>query len=297
MTAYFLSVLAVLIAIIGISSEHGGGKPELTLGNLLAAVLEFAAIIAIAALVYFGRRGRWHQRWLEYRALAELLRHLRFLAHVGEYGAIYRLASSTGTPASAWVHWYVRATIREIGLPGVVLSHEYQWALLQAVKVAEIEPQIAYHQANAKKLNRLQFGLHIAGISCFLIIFAALLSFLLAWGGMEMFEAMKMNMDFAKFGKRLTSFRSYLEFFAAVLPTLGAALAGIRFTGDFEGFAERSAETAAALTNLAADITKVQHRVELSATTTLLAAIASAMTEDIAGWRSIYGRKYLEIPS
>jgi len=304
--AYFLSVIVVLIALTGILGSHGSGHSELPLSAGIKTGIELFIIIVIAMLIRRGQKERWHQRWLEYRALAELLRHLRFLAHVGEYGAIHRLASASGPPASAWVHWYVRATIRELGLPGVELSREYQTCLIDAVRTAEIEPQINYHHENTEKLHRLQHALQGTGEICFVLIFIILGAFLFTWGFIELAPvtgidhrlpiAVQSWMSEMKHGG-LLEIKPYVTFVAAFLPTLGAALAGIRFTGDFEGFAERSSETRAALEDLSIDLEKLRHHIDLVPATTALGNIASAMAEDVAGWRSLYGRKYLEIPS
>ncbi len=42
------------------------------------------SIGTIILIVWRGLNRRWHERWLNYRALAEMLRHGRFLAYVLE---------------------------------------------------------------------------------------------------------------------------------------------------------------------------------------------------------------------
>jgi len=45
--------------------------------------LEFVAIVAILALVLLGRHQHWHERWIDYRLTAELVRHLCLVAPLG----------------------------------------------------------------------------------------------------------------------------------------------------------------------------------------------------------------------
>jgi hypothetical protein len=56
------------------------------------------------------RGFRWHERWLEYRALAEGLRHGRFLAFVSDFGRIQESTPRSGGHPSLWMLWYIRAT-------------------------------------------------------------------------------------------------------------------------------------------------------------------------------------------
>ena len=83
----------------------------------------------------------------------------------------------------------------------------------------------------------------------------------------------------------------------ALLPAMGAATAGVRFTGDFEEFAERSRETAERLSRLASDYDRAVDRVEFELTADTFAETARIMAEDLSDWRSLYARKKLSLPS
>ena len=83
-------------------------------------------------MILIGRRWLWHERWLDYRALAENLRHGRFLSFVSEFGRIRGEPAGVEQREPPWMLWYVRATMREIGLPNATLDGTYQWRLLNA---------------------------------------------------------------------------------------------------------------------------------------------------------------------
>jgi hypothetical protein len=53
--------------------------------------LELILITAIVHTVRRGHRERWHDKWLEYRALAEMLWDVRFLSYLGEHGRMQRI--------------------------------------------------------------------------------------------------------------------------------------------------------------------------------------------------------------
>jgi hypothetical protein len=266
--AYLLSAIAVFIGLAGPAAAA-------------AHAFELAILVIILIIVLIGRLSSWHERWIEYRALAENLRHGRFLAFVSEFGRIRETSSNRGDRESSWILWYVRATMREIGLPTAILEHTYQWRLLQATLQHEIrgcEGQIKYHKDNQKIMSRLERALHMAGIACFVVALSALAAFVAG----------------AHF------LADSLTLWAAGLPALGAALAGIRAQSDFEGSKERSARMQDALGTLEDDYEKARVMtpdLALSETSTLLISTARLMSEDVAAWQELYGRKWLSLPA
>jgi hypothetical protein len=70
---YLLTVLAVFVA-----AFHGLFTPE----EPLVLVAEIALLLIVLALFFLGQREKWHNRWLDYRFLAERLRSALFMALV-----------------------------------------------------------------------------------------------------------------------------------------------------------------------------------------------------------------------
>jgi hypothetical protein len=67
--------------------------------------------------------------------------------------------------------------------------------------------------------------------------------------------------------------------------------------GDFDGSKERSTYMKEALTSLKASYqTAVREGVKLGATADLLISAARIMSEDLAAWQELYGRKRLTLP-
>ena len=90
--------------------------------------------------------------------------------------------------------------------------------------------------------------------------------------------------------------RSWVTFAAALLPTAGAVLGGIRESGDFERFAAQSAKTAGALEELKGEVAQAKRKLKLDTTLEVLLSTAQVLTEDLAAWQSVYGRKRLDLP-
>ncbi|MGO9234473.1 MAG: hypothetical protein ACLP4V_10515 [Methylocella sp.] len=296
--SYLLAAVAVGVALSGLVL-HGGGKnpPFEPVAQAFHASLEIAVISIIIFLVWRGRRRQWKERWMEYRALAELLAHVHFLAYLGEHGRAHRLGNMEAAP-SAWFLWYLRATIREIGLPTALLDGAYQRAVLSAVDKHVILEQEKWHRGNARTLQDMSEALHYLGGLCFIGTLATLFLYLCVCAVYAI--------DLPFFSERLFGYdlRAYLPrlediviAIAAFLPALGAALAGIRETGDFGKVAERSAKTATALKELHQEVARAKRELALDETGDVLLSTAQVLTEDLATWQSVYGHKRLELPA
>jgi hypothetical protein len=296
-SAYVLAyALAALAVFIGVATVFIHDDPQVPANRVLAVKalftgLELVVIGAIVALVWLGRGRGWHRRWLDYRALAELLRHGRFLAFTAEFGAIDQRRPKA---AMHWTIWYSRATMREIGIPTATLDAPYQQGLLRATLAEEIagqRGQLAYHAANRKEAHRIDHVLHLAGTACFLLTAAILLAYLAAF-------AVESAFGIASLEKFLLSAKPYLTFGSASLPALGAAVAGIRAHADFEGSAERSARMVERLERLKDEYARaLAQDLTLETTADLLIATTGALSEDLSAWQEFYGRKRLVLPA
>jgi hypothetical protein len=298
---YVMAAAAVFVALLGILPELLLIGEDGTMAiKFVLVVVEGYLIWKIISIVRSGRSQRWQERWVEYRALAEMLRDVLFLSYVGQFGYIQR--PGTLDPASsAWFIWYLRATIREIGLPNAALDGSYQHAQLVAVENNVIKHQIDYHLATSKTLASMHRYLHIGGEVCFLATGAVLLVFLAA----HFVLGIALTLEYFGFvGAAAQNLKHALFilgmpvlFVVALLPAVGAAVAGIRETGDFEGFAERSAKSHSALVDLKLDFDIARRRLTLESTSTVLLSTAEVLTADLTAWQSVYGRKRLNFPS
>jgi len=281
---YLLSAFAVALALGGVFSHLFDDNMAFAFKGTLV-FLELILIFVIIGIVRIGRRERWHQRFLEYRTLAEMLRDIRFLAYVGENGRILR-TSELG-PAS-WFLWYLRATIRELGLPNAVLDGTYQRAHLATVEEQAIESQIDYHRRNAMTLDKMDYVIHWVGDACFYATGCVLVVYLGGLLALLLFENLR---------NLLQDSRDFVTYVAAWFPALGGALAGIRETGDLAGGAALSVKTASALEDLKRDYAEAKRSLSLADTGDVLIATAQILTEDLSAWQSIYGRKRLTLPA
>lgn len=222
--SFLLSAAAVGMALLPVGarlSPHHGAETA-------CIGLELAAILVILALVFQGRRRRWHERWLEYRLTAELIRHLKLVSPLGGARPFPRIPAhwaTYGQPSATWMAWYVRAVERAPGLPSALVNKAHLKACLLHLRT-ELEQQAKFHEINAGRCHRIEERLHLWGMTLFtLTLICCGLHFLPTfWHGLEYPEWLL----------------ALLTFFCGFAPALGAALAGILNQGEFRRVAKRS---------------------------------------------------------
>jgi len=270
---FVLASTAVALALTGTIRQSW--KPWLVL-------LELFVIAMIIANTWVGRRRGWHQRWLDYRHLAERLRNLRVSSLFGD--AALRGGTNSPGEAPGWVLWYARATGRELGLPNVVADEAFRGTLRGIFISSQLDEQIAYHDTNHRRLECLDHRLHVAGSLLFWLTGAAALVFITALAIASLHDAHLAH-----------GLAGAVTWMAGVFPALGAAIFGIRVHGDFTNVAERSHRTAASLRQIHAALTGGDLRWESLKGQTDRAAML--MLADLADWRIIFERRPLTLPA
>jgi hypothetical protein len=273
-TAYFLGALAVLLALIP-HSFHGE-----RLGHVerVCSFLELLVVLYIIRLVWRGNRLHWHDRWMAYRLLAELIRQLRFVAPLGGARPFPRPVSSLahrGNPANSWMYWHLRSIDREAGLPEAKVTDEYLRICLQHV-AATLDEQIAFHQTTAETCGSIDRRLHKSGFWLFVLTSVLIAIHFLA----QLFPPLSNALETWE-----------LTFFCAWLPAVGAAIAGINHQGEFARTARRSLAMVEQLKQIRAELepslaSSSKVRSPEAAAAALLAA--QIMVDEVLDWRVVF---------
>ena len=273
LTNYMLSVLAVFIAL---SSYIVPG----------IKVYLVAAELGVIGLLFYntraGRKGEWHRRWLQYRHLAESLRPLVYLKRTGMAGPPFRTDILPGPrhrrKDADWTRWYTSAIWREMPSPTGIMTDWRLRELISEIVQQQIVPQAAYHSANAKRMHELNHRLQELGHLVMGTVIAAAVLYLIGY---------VLAPDLVKV------YNAPFVVLTAGLPTLGAALFGLRGHGEYLLAASRSAGTVDALNLNAARLHEAR---SLEAVTLEMEATAAIMLADLDEWTMAYSERSLEIP-
>jgi hypothetical protein len=272
-TNYGLSVLAVFIAL------SSWIVPEI---KVYLVIAELGVIGLLFYNTRAGRKGEWHRRWLQYRHLAESLRPLVYLKRTGMAGPPFRTDILPGPrnrrKSADWTRWYTSAIWREMPSPTGHMTDARVRELISDIVEQQIIPQAAYHSANAKRMHELNHRLQELGHWIMRIVIAAAILYLTGY---------LIDPDMVKV------YNAPFVILTAGLPTLSAALFGLRGHGEQLLAASRSAGTVEALN---ANAERLQEARSLEAVTLEMEATASIMLADLDEWTVAYSERSLEIP-
>ena len=284
---YGLAALAVVLALL--PGTLGGGASARGVG-LICAAGELVSLGVIFAAIFMGRRSRWHERWLHYRLVAELVRQQRFLAPLGGIHSHVRMPdhqASWGDPAGSWMFAHVRAIIRAVGLPNLITSAAagpecHTRELLEHLR-AGVREQKDFHEQGARCYHHLELRLHRICLALFSVTVVAVILHLLA---------MLPGAAWLHFSG---STANWLMFCAAGLPAVGAALTGISHQGEFVRAGKRSRAMRDHFVEIEREIEILLERAQqggapatLEEAALLAKKVAQLMVGEVLDWRVIF---------
>lgn len=270
------SVTAGLGLQLGVVRRDGSGWIAL---QLLEPVLLGCMLVTVLRT----RAGSLHERWLDYRSLAEHTRHLAVLWPLGRTTPAVRLpvAPLPHDPRASWVAWLLRASAREAGL--VVVHHDRAFARQARAWITRVESatQRGFHSARHERLGRLAGPLEsLAQVMVVAALALALLRVaevpeLLGW---LLGETVNKTTEEGAAGRALGAMFTGL-------PALAAGIHGFLGMADFDGTALRSAAIEGRLRELDRQLA-VLEPLDVSGVGDLVHEMTRTMEGDVTAWRS-----------
>lgn len=285
----FLGAMAVFVGLLAVFIVDHAFTP---LKILLLFVEGALLLLAGGWLFRPAHHHSWHERMVEYRMLAELLRHQRFVYAFGGAERLERTVDQRGP--DAWVAWYARSTLRELGMPWVRLSAPYREEAIRAFQTQELKEQLEYNTRLEQRFNliddRLGWVIQRAWIFAggFALI-GGLLVWLLYYLDHHGHHWAHAPLDWLK---------PFLTITMAFLPAAIAAIHGVRFQMEFKNTADRATATEKSLRKL--DI-ELKERLEKGSPSRracmyFVGEANRAMVIDVSGWATVYRGKAAEPP-
>ncbi len=288
-------LLAGVAVLVGLISVFWWTTENSILAKAACVSIEVILIFVILRLTHRGSRASedWHVRWLDARSTAELLRSARLLTLFGSTAAPHD--KSDYLEDDAWVEWYARATLREIGPPtGRLDANAIRTAITSAVE-DEITEQIKYNSDAANSYHVIDHKLHVCGE----VLFKATLFIGVAYVFLALVYEFGNEFDLIYVDNNLKNVvKSIVTVLGAGMPAFGAAFFGIRATGDFKLVSEQAGRTLRELselrTKLETEAAKVAPTREQASH--LLSSLTQALVSDLRGWTKVYRARELQLP-
>ncbi len=274
--AFPLAALAVLFALLSGLFDVGAHQRFF---EMVLVLLEFSAIIWIIYLIQWARHRGWHDRWLDYRILAESIRQVRILIPLGGGRPISRLPShlkTYGGPSQTWMAWHSRAIVRAVGLPSAIVDQRYVRECLDYLR-GTVDDQLRFHKTNRARSDKIERRLHRLAI---LLLIATV-------------AAMVIHLVPLAVGDRTAGhhLRPWVALCCAFFPALGAAFAGINNQGEFARLEKRSRameERLRILSDELGHLAQSSGGIKLKQITPHALNVAQLMLDEVLDWRVIF---------
>ena len=286
---FLLTVFAVMAAGIGAAEfEALGPFPEV------------GEVLLLLVVLYFVRRGRQvrsQDRWLQFRSLAERVRHLAMLWPLARTTPLVRVpeavrpATQPGADREGWVAWYLRAVARDAGLIGGTLDTAHTAATRDWFLSAELLPQQRFHEAVASRSAKIHHPME-AWAERFVVL-AVLLAMARLTGVVGFITADLLGWSAPRILEAEEIINPSLHAAAVTLPALAAGIHGFLGTADFEGSVLRSGGIAPQLGRLADRMRWVQP-IELLEVGAVAAEVSRVMEGELGIWRTVAESRRLQ---
>ncbi len=272
---YVLGALAVFLALstglVQVRRLIEGAPAEGAGLGALFTVLELLTIGTILAVWRLGRRGRWHEKSVDYRTLAETLRATGSLAMLGTSVPALRprpYATEERDLGASWIQTEARAARRAAGLLDARFDAPYLDAC-RGLLSHWVAGQAAYHRDNARRLGHVHHRFER-------------LAFLCALGALVACAIHLIDHD--------PAVGAWLTWFAAGLPAAAAALHGIDGQAELERISKRSASMAVRLEELRRlpEATRGPRVPESETLARTAREVASALLDEVDDWQVLY---------
>ncbi|HEV2957292.1 MAG TPA: hypothetical protein VGX95_14330 [Xanthobacteraceae bacterium] len=236
-------------------------------GMWLFGQLIVTALVLLDAAI--GSKRRWHERWLDYRLIAERLRCLRFLHPLGL--GLDRACGAAWQPKQSWAEWYVRRSERAAGPPAGAMGPADFARLAHWLADVEIAGQFNYHRRAFRQLGLLEQRL--AGVARIVLWVTPVAALIGVWAVDERHEQAQLIASLILFA----------------LPAVTSAFNGLRAEADLVRLAERSAAAAVALARLRRVIDAAAPTYDRVAVAAMRAA--AIMAGELSDWRFVLERR------
>ena len=227
------SVSKYLLVIVGaaISSMAWLLVPWLSSPAIAVQALFNGLVLLDAAL---SAKHRWHEKWLEYRVIAQRLLWVRVFHSIG-LGVAQPFRPQRRGNYTLWMDWYVDRSARGWGPPAGLVDTAYLSSATDQLQ-EYIKQQVAYHRATFRGLG----------------LFEARLSFIAAGTLIgSIFVAIVLGIAVARNGGlNRTGWEPLAIILLTILPATMTAMNGIRAEVDLVRLTERSSQTIVLLTRI-----------------------------------------------
>jgi hypothetical protein len=228
-----------------------------------------------------NEKNKWHQKFIDYRILAECLKNQSFLVPFGITLREVRISAYNKNDSISWINWQLRNVIRDLGLPNIAIDKSTLEDALSNLNNKLIVEQINYHKKNwykigviAKRLEKLAVVLFTLGalatVTRVIIHYACQINPNLIWLPSPEHKVIKLP--------------TFINMISLLLPAFGTAAFSLGGQAGFDKLVQRHNYMQEQLKNMSDEINEPKDESFLKIRNRVF-KIISFMIDEVADWR------------
>jgi hypothetical protein len=267
---FVCGALALIAAVIGLAFDIAEG---------LATCVELLTLGLILLLVVANQVLRWHERYISYRMLGELMRMTQHLHGLGWNLPGSRVNNLAHSTRRKWVAWFFAATVRATPLAAGSFTDTSLAATKTAIVETLVGGQLCFHDKRRIECRGAAHILSRWGRALFLLTLVIVLT--------------RVVLLLADDGHGVIL---WLSLACALLPAASAAFFGLREYEELGALADQSEQMLEALRRAQTRITQVAVNRPLASQVlgVELFDIVTIMLSDVAGWAQLFRMKAVD---
>ncbi|EFL52005.1 hypothetical protein DesfrDRAFT_1174 [Solidesulfovibrio fructosivorans JJ]] len=253
----------------------------------LGFTIQFLSFAAIIWLVRINRRRNWHQRFLDYRYMAEHLRHMCYLVFLGRTPGC---AHEEGAPAcdkAGWSVWLLRNVFRQAGLVDAAITPEMLLSYRRLIKEKVMENQMVFYRDRQRRYETIASRLEAFGLACYLggLLFILLRALVFLF----VKDDVAVRLPFGVNGLQLCTFMNMI---ALVIPAVASMAFALRSQGEYPSLASRY-KSMLALLGQREQFLEQSHSMNSAALGDFAEELAQLLSSEVSGWHVLVKAKGL----
>lgn len=247
------------------------------IGFLLQAILLYimARFIGINA-----DKKQWHQKFIDYRILAECLRYKPFLMSYGITLRQIRIPAYNQNTNLSWINWYIRCIVRDYGLPNEKISEKSMNDILDLFRYDILDDQRNYHIEKAEKHKTIAHKLE--KLSLLFFVLGAIVTLLRV---IIHYVFIRSNIEwFPNVHCKLIRIPTLFNLLSLLFPAIGSVFAAIEAQAGFKRLSERHSFMIDQLNIFISEIDELENKPFLIKRK-WITNVSESMINEVCDWR------------
>ena len=249
--------------------------------NVIGFLLQAVFLYIMARFIGINTdKNKWHQKFIDYRILAECLRYKPYLMNFGITLRHIKISEYNRNASLSWINWYMRGIVRDYGLPNEVININFTEDSLEVFKNEILNSQRNYHKGKAEKLRLVakrieKLGLVFFTVGAAVTLIRVIIHYIFISSNIEWFPSIH---------DKWIRIPTFFNLLSLLLPAIGSVFATIESQAGFNRLSERDTYMVDQIDIFINEFDELENKSFLTKRK-WMTNVTEAMIDEVSDWR------------